>query len=50
MIVVAVSRLGCSTVATIINTAAAIRATPHQLNRRADRPASSATAAPVIVT
>jgi hypothetical protein len=50
MIVVAVSRLGCSSVATTINTAAAIKATPHQLNRRADRAASSAITAPVMVT
>ena len=38
MIVVAVSRLGCSRVATTINTPAAIRAIPHHLNRRAKRP------------
>jgi hypothetical protein len=45
-IVVAVSRLGCSRVATTINTPAATRAIPHQLNRRANRPASSAITAP----
>jgi hypothetical protein len=50
MIVVAVSRLGCSSVATTINTAAAIKATPQQLNSRADQKASSAITAPVMVT
>jgi hypothetical protein len=49
-IVVAVSRLGCSTVATTINTPAAIRAIPHQLNSRADQEASSTITAPVMVT
>jgi hypothetical protein len=49
-IVVAVSRLGCSRVAATINPPAAISVIPHQLNRRANRLASSAITAPAKVT
>ena len=46
MIVVAVSRLGCSRVATAINTPAGTSAIPHHLSRRTDGPDSSAMTPP----